>query len=80
MMGFVHRTVSRKVKLAVTDEDRSYDTMADSGRPHAIVRHGEYEYVRGIAHTNSIESFWSLLKRGVMGAIITSARNNAVPE
>ena len=31
------------------------------------MRHSQGEYVRGIIHTKSIESFWSLLKRGVMG-------------
>ncbi len=32
-----------------------------------IVQHREGEYVRGEVHTNSVENFWSLLKRGVMG-------------
>lgn len=36
-------------------------------RPHAVVKHSEYEWVRDIAHTQSIESFWSLIKRGIMG-------------
>jgi ISXO2-like transposase domain len=35
--------------------------------PHEKVNHGEYEYVRGKVHTQTIESFWSLLKRGIMG-------------
>jgi transposase-like protein len=68
MMGFVRKAVDRKVELVVTDEAHGYDTMVDSGRPHEVVKHGENEYVRGIVHTNSIESFWSLFKRGVMGS------------
>jgi len=68
MMGFVREAVDRNVKLVVTDEHHGYDTMADSGRPHDVIKHGENEYVRGIVHTNTIESFWSLLKRGVMGS------------
>jgi transposase-like protein len=67
MMGFVRKTVDRNVQLVVTDEHAGYNTMADSGRAHEVVKHGEQEYVRGIVHTNSIESFWSLLKRGIMG-------------
>jgi transposase-like protein len=35
--------------------------------PHEVIKHGENEYVRGEVHTNSVESFWSLLKRGVLG-------------
>ena len=34
---------------------------------HAAVIHSVGEYVRGQAHTNGIESFWALLKRGYMG-------------
>ena len=36
-------------------------------RHHEAVRHSVGEYVRGQAHTNSIESFWALLKRGHYG-------------
>src|SRR5208282_3888765 len=68
MMGFVREAISQKVDLVVTDEHHGYDTMADSGRPHEVIKHGENQYVRGIVHTNSIESFWSLLKRGIMGS------------
>ena len=35
--------------------------------PHEWVAHSTGEYVRGMAHTNGIESFWSLLKRGYHG-------------
>ena len=34
---------------------------------HASVRHSVREYVSGQAHTNGIESFWALLKRGYYG-------------
>ena len=34
---------------------------------HEAVKHTVGEYVRGQAHTNGIESFWSLLKRGYYG-------------
>ena len=32
-----------------------------------MVKHGKSEYVRGRSHTNTIEGFWSLLKRGIIG-------------
>lgn len=47
-----------------TDEHGAYRRLP---RNHEAVRHGVGEYVRGQAHTNGIESFWSLLKRGYHG-------------
>ena len=34
---------------------------------HAFVKHGQKEYVNGRIHTNTIEGFWSILKRGIVG-------------
>lgn len=50
--------------IIYTDEHRSY-----TGIPyrHETVNHGIIEYVNGQAHTNGIDSFWSLLKRGYHG-------------
>ena len=47
----------------------SDDASAYTGLPreHETVRHSVSEYVRGMAHTNGMESFWSLLKRGHQG-------------
>ncbi len=41
------------------------DSSVYSGLPHAheTVKHSVGEYVRGMAHTNGIESFWAMLKR-----------------
>lgn len=49
-----------------TDDFRSYLSMSKK-YDHKSVRHGSGEYVNGEAHTNSIESFWALFKRGYMG-------------
>ncbi|MCB2263599.1 MAG: IS1595 family transposase [Candidatus Thiosymbion ectosymbiont of Robbea hypermnestra] len=48
-----------------TDEHKSYQGM--TGYKHEAVNHSAKEFVRGMAHTNGIESFWSLLKRGYYG-------------
>lgn len=48
-----------------TDCHRSY--IGVKGYNHFAVRHSVGEYVRGQAHTNGIESFWALLKRGYYG-------------
>ncbi|SIQ57610.1 ISXO2-like transposase domain-containing protein [Chryseobacterium sp. RU37D] len=34
---------------------------------HSIVKHNQSEYVKGRVHTNTIEGFWSILKRGIVG-------------
>jgi len=62
--GFVRRAVSERVSLVATDENIAYKHL---GLPHESVSHSRNEYVRGNVHTNNIESFWSLLKRGVVG-------------
>ena len=47
-----------------TDDHRGYRNLP---RRHRTVRHSVGEYVDGMAHTNGLESFWSLLKRGYHG-------------
>jgi hypothetical protein len=64
--GFVRKTVSEKVSLIATDDAPGYQDLK-SDYPHDSVNHSEHEYVRGLVHTASIDSFWSLLKRGIMG-------------
>jgi transposase-like protein len=65
---FVRRAVSDKVDLVATDEHRGYDYLEAIGYKHDAIAHSAGEYVRGEVHTNNIESFWSLLKRGIMGS------------
>jgi transposase len=50
-----------------TDEWCSYNALAKSGFKHARVSHSRKEYVRNGVHTNSIEGFWSQLKRSING-------------
>ena len=50
--------------VVVTDEARACLGMS---RRRITVKHSVGEYVRGQAHTNGMESFWSLLKRGFTG-------------
>lgn len=53
--------------LVVTDQHASYVGIASHGYRHVSVNHSVGEYVREMAHTNGIESFWALLKRGHYG-------------
>ena len=61
--GFIGAHVAPGAKV-FTDESRSYEGMPFD---HEAVNHSAGEYVRGMAHTNGIESFWSMLKRGYQG-------------
>ena len=47
-----------------TDDHGGYEGM---GFDHEAVNHSAGEYVRGMAHTNGIENFWAMLKRGYQG-------------
>ena len=51
--------------VVYTDEAAAYQGMKH--RSHWTVKHSANEYVKGMAHTNGIESFWSVLKRGLHG-------------
>ena len=52
-----------------SDELLSYEGLSDDYN-HAVVNHA-VEYVSGNVHTNTIENFWSLLKRGLHGTYVS---------
>jgi transposase-like protein len=66
LQGFVREAVSTKVDLLATDEHASYKGLGKD-YPHEFVRHSAKEYVVGAVHTQTIDGFWSLMKRGIMG-------------
>lgn len=66
LSGFVRKVVSDKVDLVATDEHQGYARLGKT-LPHKVINHRAGEYVRGNVHTNNIDSFWSLIKRGVVG-------------
>jgi transposase-like protein len=63
---FVRLAVSDKVELVATDEHAGYRYLGWV-MPHETVSHSAGEYVRGEIHTQNIDSFWALLKRGIIG-------------
>jgi transposase len=50
-----------------TDDYVSYDGLAKHGYTHRRIRHSAQVYVVGDVHTNTIEGFWSTVKRGIGG-------------
>jgi transposase-like protein len=63
---FVNETVSHKVSLISTDYNSGYRHL-DDWCNHGVVHHGQGEYVCGAVHTSTIDSFWSMIKRGIVG-------------
>jgi transposase-like protein len=54
-------------EIIYSDSHRSYRGIANAKTRHEFVDHTAEEWVRGNVHTNTIESAWSLLDRGIMG-------------
>ena len=65
--AFVQETVSNKVSLLCTDQWVGYKHLGKT-YPHATVDHAKGEYVVGAVHTQTIEGFWSIFKRGIVGS------------
>ncbi len=61
----IQKNISLDAKI-ISDEFNSYTNLHKLGYDHSIVRHLE-TYVKGEIHTNTIEGFWSQLKRSVDG-------------
>jgi len=53
--------------MVYTDEYRIYDRLKGHGYNHKRVHHASKVWVLGDVHTNTIEGFWSVLKRGING-------------
>lgn len=66
LTAFVREAVSNKVSLLCTDQWVGYQRL-DKEFPHASVDHSKGQYVVGAVHTNTIEGFWSIIKRGMVG-------------
>lgn len=54
----------------MSDEWGAYTPLRYWGYQHETVNHSKKEWTKGDAHTNSIEGFWSALKRGINGTYI----------
>jgi transposase-like protein len=64
----IRKHVDRSATI-MSDEWRSYRGIGSEFEGgHYVVNHGQGEYARGDAHVNTAESFFALLKRGVMGS------------
>jgi transposase-like protein len=65
--SFVSEAVSNRVSLLCTDAYPIYKRLGYRYR-HGVVDHKAGQHVVGAVHTNTIEGFWSLIKRGIVGS------------
>src|SRR5882672_5361213 len=65
--AFVGEAVSDKVSLICTDQWVGYKNIGFTF-PHGTVDHAKHQYVVGAVHTLTIEGFWSIFKRGIVGS------------
>ncbi|MGB8919433.1 MAG: IS1595 family transposase [Candidatus Sulfotelmatobacter sp.] len=60
--------ISSEVEQIMTDDTCAAYALLHATGKHSVVKHSRSQYVNGIVHTNSIESAFSLFKRGVVGS------------
>jgi len=65
-----------KGSTVATDEYHPYRSLPAEGYKHLMVKHREREYVNGIAHTNTLDGFWSQLKRAIRGTHVHVSRKH----
>lgn len=65
LRDLIHASIDTAKAVLITDEYRGYRGIQPL-LPHARINHGKC-YARGIIHTNTIESFWAIVKRGILG-------------
>jgi len=68
--GIIGAGVAKETAKVYTDEHSANHYLGSEGFHHEFVSHAEY-YVNGAVHTNGIENFWSLLKRGIRGTDVS---------
>ncbi|MEM7630062.1 MAG: IS1595 family transposase [Planctomycetota bacterium] len=73
--GIVRDNVDRSARV-VTDQERGYRGLGPEFAAHDSVNHGAREYVRGDVHTNTIEGFFSRVKRGLNGTYHAVSREH----
>ena len=73
--AIVRENIAREAHL-MTDESRLYINVGQGFATHHTVKHSVGEYARGIAHTNTVEGFFSIFKRGMRGNYQHCAEKN----
>ncbi len=68
LKAIIEEHIGEEVQYIMTDESSASWGALLNNPKHKVIRHNIGKYVEGIVHTNSIESAFSLLKRGIVGS------------
>ena len=74
MRAFVKDRIDTSKASLITDEYKAYIGMSKM-LPHSVIKHADW-YVDGDIHTNTMEGFWALLKRGMFGQFHSVSRRH----
>jgi transposase-like protein len=66
IVPIVNANIAREARV-MTDDALQYEGKLDDYAEHGVVNHSAGEYVRGNVHTNTVESYFALFKRGMRG-------------
>ncbi|TNE67919.1 MAG: IS1595 family transposase [Alphaproteobacteria bacterium] len=75
IVPILRQEIERQTHI-MTDEAGQYKHLRGDFGNHDFVRHGQGEYGRGIIHTNTIEGFFSIFKRGMKGVYQHCAKHH----
>lgn len=75
LLPIVQRNVAPG-SVVSTDKHKTYRKLSKLGYEHGVVDHHIDEWVRGIHHTNTIEGFWSHLKKGICSTHVSVSRQH----
>jgi len=66
ILPIVNANIAKETAM-MTDEHRAYPRVMKDFASHEVVNHSKDEYVRGTVHTNTVEGYYSIFKRGMKG-------------
>ena len=66
LVGIVNRNIDREARV-MTDDAATYYQKLGEFAEHGVVNHSADEWVRGDIHTNTVEGYFSIFKRGMKG-------------
>jgi transposase-like protein len=72
--GIMRANILKESSL-MTDEGRHYKAIGREFASHESVDHSAHEYGRGVVHTNTVEGFYSVFKRGMKASISIATKS-----